>query len=200
MTMTTTMNHFKIISLVAVFAGLVSGCVNLKAPSDPTRYYLLNGASAAEALADYANGSGPVVRLAPIELDPYLDSRYMVLRLQEFEVQFSDIHRWGEELTDNIRRAMARDLLATGAVSRSSRDPPMMPTSSSESTYTASKVYPRTSPIFQLRGRCSTPVATSCTPHCTKREIQAGFLKTTVTWQKNLMSHSKRWRKRSPTG
>ncbi len=118
MTMTTTMNHFKIISLVAVFAGLVSGCVNLKAPSDPTRYYLLNGASAAEALADYANGSGPVVRLAPIELDPYLDSRYMVLRLQEFEVQFSDIHRWGEELTDNIRRAMARDLLATGAVSR----------------------------------------------------------------------------------
>ena len=63
-------------------------------------------------------GSGPVVRLAPIELDPYLDSRYMVLRLQAYEVQFSDIHLWGEELNTNIRRALASDIRATGKVSK----------------------------------------------------------------------------------
>lgn len=114
----TAMRHFEIIAFVGVLAGLIGGCINLKAPPDPTRYYLLNGASGADAMAHNPTSKGPVVRLAPVELDPYLDTRYMVLRLQEFEVQFSDIHRWGEELSDNIRRAMARDLLATGAVSR----------------------------------------------------------------------------------
>ncbi|MFV1980372.1 MAG: membrane integrity-associated transporter subunit PqiC [Rhodothermia bacterium] len=111
-------NHLKVIASVAVMAATVSGCVNLKPPPDPTRYYLLNGASDPDSLVHEASASGRIVRLAPVELEPYLDNRYMVLRLQEFEVQFSDIHRWGEELADNIRSALARDLLATGAVSK----------------------------------------------------------------------------------
>ena len=100
--------------IVILLATAFAGCVNLKAPPDPTRYYLLNGAGGGGVIADPMN-TGPVVRLAPIALDPYLDSRYMVLRLQEYEVQFSDIHRWGEELSDNIQRALAQDLVATGA-------------------------------------------------------------------------------------
>ncbi len=116
--MTTMTNYLKAIASVAVMAATVSGCVDLKPPPDPTRYYLLNGASDPDLLVQNASISRPTVRLATVELEPYLDSRYMVLRLQEFEVQFSDIHRWGEELADNIRSALARDLLATGAVSK----------------------------------------------------------------------------------
>jgi uncharacterized lipoprotein YmbA len=41
----------------------------------------------------------------------------MVIRVREFEVQFSDINRWGEDLSENIRRALARDLLASGTLS-----------------------------------------------------------------------------------
>jgi uncharacterized lipoprotein YmbA len=111
-------NNIKTIVFLVVVAASISGCVNLKAPPDPTRYYLLNGSSNAEALANDVINSGPVVRVAPIALDPYLDSRYMVLRLQEYEVQFSDIHRWGEELSDNIQRSMARHMQATGSVSQ----------------------------------------------------------------------------------
>ena len=104
----------------AIFIGtvvLLSGCVSLEAPQDPTRYYLLNGSSDPAALASTPISFAPVVRLAPVELDPYLDTPYMVLRLQEFEVQFSDVHRWGEALSSNIRRALARDLIVTGGVS-----------------------------------------------------------------------------------
>jgi len=105
------------ISSIVGLAVLLSGCVNLKAPPDPTRYYLLNGSADIDALAENPIGSAPIVRLDPIEVDPYLDTPYMVLRVQQYEVQFSDIHRWGENLTDNIWRALARDMLATGKVS-----------------------------------------------------------------------------------
>jgi uncharacterized lipoprotein YmbA len=108
--------RYRLVSIVLLAVGL-QGCVNLKAPPDPTRYYLLNGASEPEQMAESPMQTGPVVRIDRIELEPYLDTRFMVLRLQEYEVQFSDIHRWGEELADNIQRALARDLKATGAVS-----------------------------------------------------------------------------------
>jgi uncharacterized lipoprotein YmbA len=103
--------------ILAGFVFLAGGCVTLDAPPDPTRYYLLNGESDPDALMTNPIASAPVVRLAPVELDPYLDTPYMVLRRQKYEVQFSDIHRWGEDLASNIRRALARDLLATGGVS-----------------------------------------------------------------------------------
>ena len=68
--MTRKTNHLKIILSVTVLTVAVSGCVNLKAPPDPTRYYLLNGASRVDTLAESAVSTGPVVRLAPVELDP----------------------------------------------------------------------------------------------------------------------------------
>lgn len=106
---------------IATFLGwlsvIVVGCVNLEAPPDPTRFYLLNGPSDLDPPGADALRSAPSVSLAPIQLEPYLDSRFMVLRLDEHEVQFSDIHRWGEELSHNIHRAFARHLLATGEVS-----------------------------------------------------------------------------------
>jgi len=96
---------------IAIFSG---GCIDLKSPPDPTRFYILNGTIEEERIN--LAGTGLVVHLRRVELDEYLDSPYMVSRKQAYELQFSDIHRWGEDLSTNIRRALKRDLIATGIV------------------------------------------------------------------------------------
>jgi len=117
--------HLKRVSLLSIVLTMAAGCVSLHAPVDSTRHYLLNGADSEQD----PMASGPVIFLSTIELDPYLDTPYMVLRVQKYEIQFSDIHRWGEDLSDNIRRALAKDLLATGTVSG------VVTTASDESDY-----------------------------------------------------------------
>ena len=104
--------HLKRVSLLSIVLTMAAGCVSLNAPVDSTRHYLLNGADSEQD----PMASGPVIFLSTIELDPYLDTPYMVLRVQKYEIQFSDIHRWGEDLSDNIRRVLAKDLLAMASM------------------------------------------------------------------------------------
>jgi len=86
------------------FLLLSGGCVSLDAPPDLTRYFLLNGPDLSETQAGFA------VEVKAVELEPYLATPRIVVRLSEYEVSFSDIHRWAEPLDENIESVLARYL------------------------------------------------------------------------------------------
>lgn len=86
------------------------GCVRLLEPR-PGRnitYYLLDsGLSADTALADT---TGVEVGLRRPRLAAYLDAARMVTRRGPNAIQFSDSHRWGEDLDQAINRVVALNL------------------------------------------------------------------------------------------
>ncbi|MGA7304758.1 MAG: PqiC family protein [Rhodothermales bacterium] len=80
---------------------LSSGCINLEAPPDPTRYFLMNGPDWSESEGGFA------VEVEAVTMEPYLASPRMVVRLSGTEVRFSDIHRWAEPLDENIQSVLS---------------------------------------------------------------------------------------------
>jgi uncharacterized protein len=97
---------------------LTAGCsIPLpQAQSDPTKFYLLSTAT----IAAPSTGEGvpaPAVRLRPVEVAPYLQSRSIVVRHGQNEVEFREFARWGESLDQGITRVLREELLARKAAS-----------------------------------------------------------------------------------
>ncbi|WP_263784581.1 PqiC family protein [Salinibacter grassmerensis] len=104
----------------AALAGLVAlsvtGCVRLLEPrkSDAT-YYLLDSASAPDTVATQAPSAdtmGLRVGLRAPRLASYLDETRIVTRHGPNAIEFSEFHRWGEDLDQGIGRTVARALEA----------------------------------------------------------------------------------------
>lgn len=92
----------------------VAGCVRLLEPrkSDAT-YYLLDGASAPDSVSTEASPSdttGLQIGLRAPRLASYLDETRMVIRHGPNTIEFSEFHRWGEDLDRGIGRTVARAL------------------------------------------------------------------------------------------
>lgn len=95
----------------------MTGCVRLLEPrtSDAT-YYLLGEraapSQAASSGASSADTAGLRVGLRTPRLASYLDATRIVTRRGAHQVQFSEFHRWGEELDRGIGRTVATRLAA----------------------------------------------------------------------------------------
>jgi len=89
----------------------VAGCVRLLEPrtSDAT-YYLLDRAE--ETSPGSADTTGLSVGLRQPRLAPYLDAARIVTRRGPHQINFSEFHRWGENLDRGISRTVARGLEA----------------------------------------------------------------------------------------
>lgn len=106
------------LGLCAVVLGLiglsVAGCVRLLEPrkSDAT-YYLLDGTSAPDSVSTKtspSDTSGLQIGLRAPRLAAYLDETRMVIRHGPNTIEFSEFHRWGEDLDQGIGRTVARAL------------------------------------------------------------------------------------------
>ncbi len=91
---------------------LLAACSLLpEAKPDPTRYFVLAGASGATT----APAGAPVVHIRPVEVANYLRPRAMVVRRGNHEIEFREYARWGEPLEQGIARALRGELLVRGA-------------------------------------------------------------------------------------
>jgi uncharacterized protein len=84
-----------------------------QAQNDPTKFYVLSPTTASGGSS--ATTAVPAIRLRPIELATYLQSRPMIVRRGENEIEFRDFARWGEPLEQGIGRVLREELLARHA-------------------------------------------------------------------------------------
>ena len=110
--------HVSALAVVGVFCAFgVAGCISVpipKAEADATRYYVLSSEGGRSAVQTDA----PIVYLRPIEVATYLNSRPLVVRRGDHEIEFKEFARWGEPLELGIARVVREGLLGSGAVSK----------------------------------------------------------------------------------
>jgi len=105
--------------LGAVAVGLLAlsttGCVRLLEPrtSDAT-YYLLHPPQQSDASP--SDTTGLAVGLRQPRLASYLDATRIVTRRGPHQIQFSEFHRWGENLNQGIGRTVAHALTAQDGI------------------------------------------------------------------------------------
>jgi uncharacterized protein len=119
--MNTAFFHFRIsLQRLAFFSAATalllltgSGCAMLQPAKSETHYYLLNAAASPAKSADHnKTKSGFVVRLLPVEMANYLQTKDVAVRTETNEVTFAMFQRWAEPLADGIRRVLGEDLRA----------------------------------------------------------------------------------------
>lgn len=105
--------------VLLVASGLAFTACSLPLPqaqNDPTKFYVLSVPSLGVARPAEASAA-PAIRLRPIEVAPYLQSRSMVVRHGANEVDFREFARWGESLDAGVTRVLREELLARHAAS-----------------------------------------------------------------------------------
>lgn len=107
--------RFLCLSLLALAA---AGCSFLPEPkSDPTRYYVLGGAGAADENPAKAEG-GLVVGLRAVQVPAYLGGKAMIVRSHGNEIDYRDFSRWAEPLDTAISLRVADRLKQAPGVAR----------------------------------------------------------------------------------
>lgn len=93
-----------------MFSGflLLSGCVtnNVK----PVQYYVLSADSSTRQLPSVSSKNAPTVVIKSLSLPPYLDRKQIVTRQGDHQLVFSDVHRWGGKLKQNLSGILALNL------------------------------------------------------------------------------------------
>lgn len=93
---------------------VVSGC----ARSPSSKFYLLSALPQSVATVSGEQISGPVVLIRPLNFPDYIDRPQIVVRENNFELHFSETHRWAEPLQDSFLRVLAENLEARIAPGR----------------------------------------------------------------------------------
>ncbi|HVM49633.1 MAG TPA: PqiC family protein [Candidatus Acidoferrum sp.] len=100
-------------AVLLALAGLLAGCFSLKPAKTETRYFLLSAVRpAAETGQTNASLAGCVVRLRPVQIADYLNTRSIAVRGGTNQVHFALFDCWAEPLDSGIRRVLAEDLRA----------------------------------------------------------------------------------------
>ena len=73
---------------------VITGCVNLKPKTDPTRYFVL-GPTPSPSGSNQVGGAK--IALGPIALPPYLQSQKIVTRRGEHEISYAEYFRWASQ-------------------------------------------------------------------------------------------------------
>jgi len=103
---------------VLLSAALLAGCSILPKPqTDPTRHYVLTGPALPEVAAAMPTGTLRV-GLQTVRIAPYLDSKSMIVRRGENEIDYRDFARWAEPLATGVGRMLGAQLLGSGQVGR----------------------------------------------------------------------------------
>ena len=97
-----------LVMLILPLAG--TGCLGLKPVQDTTRHLVLSVPAGTTPLLPAWDLPRLTVGLTPITLPGYLESPWMAVRDGDNEIQYSEVHRWGEPLEDGIRRVLALHL------------------------------------------------------------------------------------------
>lgn len=98
--------------VLAVCAALIVSCVNLEPRETNIQYYVLGGESGLATPNPESDRAGLSVGLRRLRLADYLDTPDIVTRFGRHEVQFSEFHRWGEDLDTAINRTLGERLAA----------------------------------------------------------------------------------------
>ena len=90
----------------------LSGCFSLSRTAPPQQHYVLGAGGPQEHTAlrgdpSVADSSGTLIGLRPPRLADYLATRFIVVRQGVHQVEFSEYHRWGEDLGRAINRIVA---------------------------------------------------------------------------------------------
>jgi uncharacterized lipoprotein YmbA len=104
---------------VAVALGFaLGGCNFFPKPSpDPTRHYVLTGPKPAEVNEGVKRGTLKV-GLRSVQVAPYLDTKSMIVRRGDNEIDYRDFARWAEPLSTGINRMLVARLHASDRVAR----------------------------------------------------------------------------------
>ena len=108
------LHRFILTLMLAALLVTLNGCFSLKPASGDQQYYLLTGNSSNSSSPH--TGPGSIVRLLPIEVPDYLQTRNMAVRTGSNEMIFPTFHEWGEPLDAGIRRVLAEDLRASPGI------------------------------------------------------------------------------------
>ena len=93
----------------ALLCVALTGCLNLKPVTDPTRYFLLS-ASAPPGQASPAPSDQGVLGIEPVTIPSYLMRPWIVTRTSDTEIRYSEYDKWSEPLENGIQRVLAEDL------------------------------------------------------------------------------------------
>jgi uncharacterized protein len=120
--MTPTMNRTIRLVLLATLLSL-AGCFSLSRQAPPQQHYVLGAGGPPEHATPPADrpvedSSGHVIGLRPPRLADYLATPFIVVRRGEHQVEFSEFHRWGEDLGRAINRTVAGRLAAPASPHR----------------------------------------------------------------------------------
>ncbi|TVP57283.1 MAG: membrane integrity-associated transporter subunit PqiC [Gemmatimonadales bacterium] len=89
----------------------MAGCFSLSRDAPPQRHYVLGSGGAAQAISaavsPVADSSAHLVGLRLPRVADYLASPFIVVRRGAHQVEFSEYHRWGEDLGQAINRTVA---------------------------------------------------------------------------------------------
>lgn len=103
---------------LAATALVFAGCSFFPKPApDPTRHYVLTGATAAVDVPVAKKGDLKV-GLRSIQIAPYLDGKSMIVRRGENEIDYRDYARWAEPLATGINRMLVARLHVSDRVGR----------------------------------------------------------------------------------
>lgn len=92
-----------------LFFGVIlslSGCSFNNSP--PTQFYLLESTANQDVLLSKAPRQ--IIVLAPVKIAPYLNTTHIVTAMAQNRYQVSELHRWAEDLSDNVQRVLQQDL------------------------------------------------------------------------------------------
>ena len=95
----------------------LASCFSLSRSAPPQQHYVLGAGGPAEHAAPPANqtksdASELLIGLRPPRLADYLASPFIVVRRGMYQVEFSEYHRWGEDLGRAINRTVADRIAA----------------------------------------------------------------------------------------
>ena len=107
-----TIRSMRVICLFALIS--LTGCFSLAREEPPQRHYVLGGGVALDDTTTSRGPAGLTIGVRRLQLAPYLESPFIVIRRGAHEIGFSEYHRWGERLDGGINQAVAGYLAARG--------------------------------------------------------------------------------------
>lgn len=98
------------IGLVALLG--LAGCFSLSRVEPQQQHYVLGDGLQIHHESPALDREGISIAVRRLQLAAYLETAFVVVRRGPHRITFSEFHRWGEQLSGGINRAVAGDLVS----------------------------------------------------------------------------------------